>query len=115
MRFLLLMYHAEGAFSETELPREMASALRVCHDLHAKGQYVDASPLQPVATATSIRIRNGARLLSDGPFAETKEILGGFYIIEAEDLDAALAWAEKIPSSPYGSTEVRPVMEIPDF
>ncbi|MCA9236272.1 MAG: YciI family protein [Planctomycetales bacterium] len=107
MRFLLLMYHAEGAFSETELPREMASALRVCHDLHAKGQYVDASPLQPVATATSIRIRNGARLLSDGPFAETKEQLGGYVLIEAESLEQAIEAASRFPAAKVGTVEIR--------
>jgi len=65
-------------------------------------------------TATTVRVRDGERITTDGPFAETKEILGGFYLIDVPDLDAAIEWAAKIPASPYGSIEVRPVMEIPD-
>ena len=64
--------------------------------------------------ATTVQVRDGERITTDGPFAETKEVLGGFYIIEAENLDEAMAWAEKVPSAPYGSVEIRPIMEIPE-
>jgi hypothetical protein len=71
--------------------------------------------LQPTATATTVRVRNGERLLTDGPFAETKEQLGGFYIVDCKDLDEAISWAERIPSLPhYGAVEVRPIMEFGD-
>jgi len=80
------------------------------------GVFVDGDGLQPVATATTVRVRDGERLLTDGPYAETKEQLGGFYMLECKDLDEALAWAARIPEARTGSIEVRPVMiydEIP--
>lgn len=86
---------------------------QLTQDLNAKGQYVAAGPLHPVSTATSLRVREGKRLVTDGPFAETREQLGGFYIVEARDLDEALAIAEKIPPAKYGTIEIRPLMEIP--
>ena len=86
---------------------------QLTQDLNAKGQYVAAGPLHSVATATSVRVREGKRLVTDGPFAETREQLGGFYIVEATDLDEALAIAEKIPPAKYGTIEIRPLMDIP--
>lgn len=86
---------------------------QLTQDLNAKGQYVAAGPLHPVSTATSVRVREGKRLVTDGPFAETREQLGGFYIVEAKDLDQAMAIAEKIPPAKYGTIEIRPLMEIP--
>jgi hypothetical protein len=74
---------------------------------------VDAAPLQPPETATTVRLRNGERLVTDGPFAETKEWLSGFYPFNCKSLDEALDWAAKIPGARHGSIEVRPVMEIP--
>jgi hypothetical protein len=74
------------------------------------GVYVGGDGLQPSATATTVRVRDGERLLTDGPFAETKEQLGGFYMLECKDLDEALAWAARIPEAKTGSIEVRPVM-----
>jgi hypothetical protein len=82
----------------------------------AAGVFVDGDGLQPVVTATTVRVRDGERLLTDGPYAETKEQLGGFYMLECKDLDEALAWAARIPEAKTGSIEVRPVMvydEIP--
>ena len=86
---------------------------QLTQDLNAKGQYVAARPLHSVATATSVRVREGKRLVTDGLFAETREQLGGFYIVEARDLDEALAIAEKIPPAKYGTIEIRPLMDIP--
>ena len=85
---------------------------QLTQDLHANGQYLGASPLHPVATATSVRVREGKRLVTDGPFAETREQPGGFYLIEAKNLDDAIAIAEKVPPVKYGTVEIRPVMEI---
>ncbi|HVX86954.1 MAG TPA: YciI family protein [Phycisphaerae bacterium] len=84
-------------------------------DLHAKGHFITASPLHPVATATSVRVREGKALISDGPFAETREQLGGFYMINADNLDEAIAIAARIPGAKKGTVEIRPVMEIPNI
>ena len=81
--------------------------------LHQSGAFVAGEPLQGKDTATTVRVRDGETVTTDGPFAETKEILGGFYLIDVENLDIALEWAARIPSSRYGSTEVRPLMELP--
>ena len=113
MKYILLCYHEEqtwGRAGKEAHWEAMQEAVRLTHDLHAKRQYVMASPLEPVSTATSVRVRDGRPLVTDGPFAETREVLGGFYLIDVADLDAALAWAAKVPSAPYGSVEVRPVM-----
>jgi hypothetical protein len=82
------------------------------HDLNAKGQYLGASPLQPVAAATSVRVREGKRLVTDGPFAETHEQLGGYFLVEAKDLNEAISIAARIPGARKGTIEVRPVMEL---
>ncbi len=86
---------------------------QLTQNLNARGQYVAAGPLHPVSTATSVRVREGKRLVTDGPFAETREQLGGFYIVEAKDLDEAMAIAESIPPAKFGTIEIRPMMEIP--
>jgi hypothetical protein len=79
-------------------------------DLESTGAFVAGDALQPIATATSVRIRNGERMITDGPFAETKEQLGGYYLVEAKDLDAAIEWATKCPGAHAGTIEVRPIM-----
>ena len=81
--------------------------------LMESGAMVSGAGLQGVETATTVRVREGETLVTDGPFAETKEMLGGYYLIDVPDLDAALAWAAKVPNAPYGSVEVRPLMELP--
>jgi len=112
MKYMLLVYMDEQAMTDDERQHCYIESAQLTRDLHANGQYVSASPLHPVATATSLRVREGKRLVTDGPFAETREQLGGFYIIEANDLDEAIAIAEKIPPAKYGTIEIRPVMEI---
>jgi hypothetical protein len=82
------------------------------HELNARGQYIAASPLQPVATATSVRFREGKRLVTDGPFTETREQLGGSFLVEAKDLNEAISIASRIPAARKGTVEVRPVLEI---
>ena len=84
----------------------------LCRELHSRGQYLAASPLQPVATATSVRIREGRTVMTDGPFAETHEQLGGYYLVEAADLNEAIKIAARIPAARWGTVEVRPVKEI---
>src|SRR5690348_8809126 len=97
MKYMLLIYMDENAMNAQEREHCYAESTQLCHDLAAKGQFVAAGPLQPVATATSLRIRDGKRLVTDGPFAETREQLGGYYIVDAKNLDEALEVASRIP------------------
>jgi hypothetical protein len=115
MRYMLLIYHDEQALSGSERELCYRESAELAYDLDAKGQYLAAAPLHPVATATSVRMRDGKRFLSDGPFAETREQLGGYFLIEAKDLDEALAVAARIPIARIGTVEVRPVIEIPSL
>jgi len=112
MKYMLLIYGAENALSETERKDCYAESTQLAHDLHSKGQYVAANPLQPTAMATSVKVRDGKRLVTDGPFAETREQLGGYFLIEAKNLDEAIAVAAKIPMARKGTVEIRPVIEI---
>jgi hypothetical protein len=86
---------------------------QLSQELHSSGHYRAASPLHPTPTATSVRVREGKRLVTDGPFAETREQLGGYFLIEAKDLDEAIGIAGRIPAARFGTVEIRPVMEIP--
>lgn len=112
MKYMLLVYMDEQAMTDEERRHCYIKSAELTQELNASGQYVAAGPLHPVATATSIRVRDGKRLVTDGPFAETREQLGGYYIIEAKDLDEAMAVAERIPPARYGTIEIRPVLEI---
>jgi hypothetical protein len=112
---MLLIYEEETTLSDAERTKCYLESTALAHDLAAAGQYVGASPLHPTATATSVRVREGKRLVTDGPFAETREQLGGYYVIEAENLDDAIAVAERIPGARRGTIEIRPVMELPDL
>ena len=112
MKYMLLVYMDEKAMSDTERAHCYVESVQLTHQIKAKGQYVAASPLHPVATATSVRVRDGKRLVTDGPFAETREQLGGYYLIEAQDLDEAIGIAEQIPPARLGTIEIRPVLEI---
>jgi hypothetical protein len=112
MKYMLLVYLDEQALSETEREHCYVESAQLTQELNASGQYLDASPLHPVSTATSVRVRDGKRLVTDGPFAETREQLGGYYLIDARDLDDAIAIAERIPPARFGTVEIRPVMEI---
>jgi hypothetical protein len=112
MKYMLLIYLDERALSESEREECYIESARLARDLDAKGKYVAAAPLHPVATATSVRMREGKRLVTDGPFAETREQFGGYFLIDASDLDEALAIAAQIPGARKGTVEVRPVMEV---
>jgi hypothetical protein len=112
MKYMLLVYLSEDALSETERSQCYAKSAELAREIHSSGQYLDASPLHPVSMATSIRIRDGQRVITDGPFAETREQLGGYYLIDARDLDQAIGIAERIPGAHFGTVEIRPVMEI---
>ena len=116
MRYMLLVHHNEEAFgslSEKERQQMRAESVELANQIHSTGNYLDASPLQPTSTATSVRVREGRRLVTDGPFAETREQLGGYFLVHANNLDEAIAIAERIPGARIGTVEIRPVMEIP--
>ena len=113
MQYMLLIYGEEDSWaslSQDELQAVYAEYGRLSQELRDRNAYVDGSELQSPSTATSVRVRDGETEVTDGPFAETKEVLGGYYLIEAESLDEAIAWAEKIPSARRGTIEVRPVV-----
>jgi hypothetical protein len=112
MKYMLLVYLAEDAMSESEREHCYVESAQLAQDLSASGKYLAASPLHPVSTATSVRVRSGKRLVTDGPFAETREHLGGYYLVDARDLDEAMSIAERIPGAKYGTIEIRPVLEI---
>src|SRR5215204_3525911 len=112
MKYMLLVYLDEKALSDTEREHCYVESAQLAQDLSASGKYLSAGPLHPVATATSVRVRNGKRLVTDGPFAETREQLGGYYLIDARDLDEAMSIAERIPVAKFGTIEIRPVLEI---
>ena len=112
MKYLLLVYLDEQAKTKAEREHCYVESAQFAQNLNSSGQYLDASPLHPVATATSVRIRDGKPLVTDGPFAETREQLGGYYLIEADDLDEAIGIAKQIPPARFGTIEIRPVMEI---
>ena len=113
MKYMLLVYLDEQSMSESERADCYVKSAQLAQEIHARGNYLDASPLHPVSTATSVRVREGKKLVTDGPFAETREQLGGFYLIHANDLDEAIGIAGRIPAARFGTIEIRPVMEIP--
>src|SRR3569832_2533086 len=113
MKYMLLIYLDEQALSEAEQNACYAESTRLAEQLLADGRYQSANPQHPVAMATSVRIRDGKRFVTDGPFAETREQLGGYFLIEAQDLDEAIAVAARIHMARKGTVEVRPVIDIP--
>ena len=112
MKYMLLVYLDEQALTEAERQECYVKSAQLARDLNDDGNYLSAGPLHPVATATSVRIREGKRFVTDGPFAETREQLGGYYLIQAKDLDEAITIAERIPVARVGTIEIRPVLEI---
>jgi hypothetical protein len=114
MKYMLLLLGDESGWetaSEEDLQTEMAAYEEYDRALVDAGVYVSGEGLQPTSTATTMRVVGGERVLTDGPFAETKEQLGGFYVLDCKDLNDALAWAERCPATRDGSIEIRPVMD----
>ena len=113
MRYMLLIHHVDDSHIEESLRlRLLAESVQLCHDLHAKGQYIDAAPLHPSTETVSVTIRDGKRLVTDGPFAETREQIGGYFMVEANSLEEAVDIAGRIPGATIGTVEVRPVREV---
>ena len=115
MQYLLLIYENEARYdnmSETDLGKVLADFRTFTESIIQGGQFKAGDALQPTATATTVRVRNSKTAVTDGPFAETREQLGGYYLIEAKDLDEAVAIAARIPSALVGSIEVRPIQKF---
>lgn len=112
MKYLLLIYMDEQAMNDAERADCYVESAGLAQDLHRNGQYLGANPLHPVATATSVRVREGKPVVTDGPFAETREQLGGYFLIDVRDLDEAIGIAARIPPARKGIVEIRPVREV---
>jgi hypothetical protein len=114
VKYLLLIYAEGQAIDEAQRQECYVESTQLANDLQSKGQFLAAAPLQPVTTATSVRMRDGKRLVTDGPFAETREHLGGYFLVDVKDLDQAIDVAGRIPAAHWGTVEIRPLIEIPD-
>jgi hypothetical protein len=115
MQFMFLIYDDQKAwqgFTEEERAAGMAEYFAFTEEARNAGVYVAADALQPVETATLVRVRDGEHVVTDGPYAETKEQLGGYYVLDVPSIDEALEWAAKIPSAKWGTIELRPVMVL---
>jgi len=113
MKYALLIYDTEESADQSE--EQMGRWFAYTQELQQSGQMLAGEALQPIATATTVRVRDGKQVTMDGPFAETKEQLGGFYLVDCGNLDEAIAWAAKLPHVGHGSVEVRPLMEFDDM
>lgn len=115
MKYLLLVHHNEqilNGLGERELGQMRDESVTLCQQLAATSQFLNAAPLHPTATATCVRVRDGKRLITDGPYAETREQLGGYFFVTADDEAAAVTIATKIPGARIGTVEVRPIVEV---
>ena len=111
MKYILLIHHEE-AIDENERKPLLEESVQLANQLHDQGQYLDAAPLQPASATISVKVRDGKRLVTDGPFAETREQIGGYFLIDARDVDEAIDIAGRIPGARIGTVEVRPVREV---
>ena len=112
MKYMLLIYMDEQGLSQAEREQCYQESAQFAQQLHGSRQYLGAGPLHPTSTATSVRTRDGKRLVTDGPFAETREQLGGYFLIDAKNLDEAIDIAAQIPAGRWGTVEIRPVVEV---
>jgi len=112
MKYMLLIYGDEKAWTDDERADCYSESIALTQELHAQGRFLGASPLESVNAATSVRVRHGKPLVTDGPFAETREQLGGYYLIDVRDLNEAINVAAKIPGARKGTVEIRPIHEL---
>lgn len=112
MKYMLLIYMEEDALNERERVACYGESAQVAHSLHAEGKYLAAAPLQATSTAKSVRVRDGKPLVTAGPFAETREALGGYFLVDAKDTDEAIRIASRLPGAQVGVVEIRPLIEI---
>lgn len=114
MKYMLLIYSAESSWTEQQREACMLESMGICDELTAQGKLIASSPLHSVSTATCVRVRENARQVTDGPFAETTGQLGGYYIIDVEHLDEAIAISERLPPAKKGTVEIRPLFPLPE-
>ena len=114
MKYMLLIYQEENIMTESERQKCMEDSTQLCHRLNEKKQFVSAAPLYPVSTATSMKVRPDKVVVTDGPFAETREQLGGYYVIDVANLDEGMQVAKQIPGAKWGTVEIRPIIELPN-
>jgi hypothetical protein len=115
MKYMLLIYLDENSLSPADREQCYKESTGFAHQLNKDGQFLATAPLHPTSTATSVRVRDGRRIVTDGPFAETREQLGGFFLINAKDLDEAIGIAGRLPAGRWGTVEIRPIVEIPNL
>ncbi|TWT95586.1 YciI family protein [Neorhodopirellula pilleata] len=115
MKYMLLIYAAESCWTEDERKACMIESMRICDELEKQGKWVASSPLHSVTTATSVRVRDDKKQIMDGPFAETTEQLGGYYIIDVDNLDEAIEIAARLPPAKKGTVEIRPLFPLPEL
>ena len=115
MKYMMLIYMAEDAMTDEERQVCYQESTQLCHELKGTGQFVAANPLHPAATATKVQVRNGKPLITDGPYAETREHLGGYFLVDVPNLDKAIQIASRISGAKRGTVEIRPVLEIPNM
>jgi hypothetical protein len=115
VKYMLLIYGDENALDDAEREECYRESGELSQELDRAGRFLAASPLEPTSMATSVRVRDGRRLVTDGPFAETREQLGGYFIVDVEHLDEAIAIAGRIPMARRGTVEVRPIIELPNL
>lgn len=112
MKYTMLIYLDETALTDAQREQCYRESAQYAQELHSDGRYLAAVPLHPTSTATSVRVHQDKRMVTDGPFAETREQLGGFFMVEAKDLDEAIDIASRIPAGRWGTVEIRPVVEV---
>ncbi|MEZ6093888.1 MAG: YciI family protein [Pirellulaceae bacterium] len=114
MKYMLLVYGSEDSWTEDERMVCMRESMEISNELRAAGKLLDSAPLHSVTTATCVRVRDDKRQITDGPFAETKEQLGGYYLLDVDNLDEAIAIAARIPPAKIGTVEIRPLFPLPE-
>lgn len=112
MKYMFLMYSPENAWTPDEWKQCVETSMGICQELAAQGQLLSAAPLHPVTTGATVRVRDGKRLVTAGPFAETTEQLGGYYLIDVDNLDEAIAIASRLPPAKKGTVEIRPLLPL---
>ena len=115
MKYMLLIYGSEDVLDDDERETCYGESTQLAHELEENGQFLGTNPLHSVTTATSVQVRSGKRMVTDGPFAETHEQLGGYYLVDVKDLDEAIEIAARIPGAKWGTVEVRPIVELPNL
>jgi hypothetical protein len=115
MKYMLLIYADEQTWSYDERADCYEESTQLTHELARRGQYLDASPLQSISSATSVQVRDGKRIITDGPFAETREQFGGYFLVDAANLDEAIDIAGRLPGARRGTVEIRPLLVLPNL